>query len=76
MMLQPPPSKEEDKAYYADLDQVVQRVVRLKELGFEWVSLNATAVFQAGARSVDSMIDQLGLLHAAITAEIGHSNDN
>ena len=69
MMLQPPPSKEEDKAYYADHDQVVQRVVRLKELGFEWVSLNATAVFQAGARSVDAMIEQLGLLHAAITAE-------
>ena len=69
VMLQPPPSKEEDKAYYADHDQVVQRVVRLKELGFEWVSLNATAVFQAGARSVDAMIEQLGLLHAAITAE-------
>jgi probable F420-dependent oxidoreductase len=71
MMLQPPPSKEEDKAYYADHDLVVRRVVRLKELGFEWVSLNATAVFQAGARSVDAMIEQLGLLHAAITAEVG-----
>ena len=71
MMLQPPPSKEEDKAYYADHDRVVQRVVRLKELGFEWVSLNATAVFQAGARSVDAMIEELALLHAAITAETG-----
>lgn len=69
MMLQPPPSKEADKAYYADHDQVVRRVVRLQELGFEWVSLNATAVFQAGARSVDAMVEQLGLLHAAITAE-------
>lgn len=71
MMMQPPPSKEEDKAYYADHDQVVRRVVRLKELGFEWVSLNATAIFQAGARSVDAMIDQLGQLHAAISAETG-----
>lgn len=71
MMLQPPPSKEADKAYYADHDQVVRRVVRLKELGFGWVSLNATAVFQAGARSVDAMIEQLALLHAAITAETG-----
>lgn len=69
MMLQPPPTKDADKAYYADHDQVVRRVVRLQELGFEWVSLNATAIFQAGARSVQAMIEQLALLHAAITAE-------
>jgi len=68
MMLQPPPTKAEDKEYYADHDRVVQRCVRLQELGFEWVSLNATAVFQAGARSVDAMIDELAALHAAITA--------
>lgn len=71
MMLQPPPSKDEDKAYYADHDRVVARVARLHELGFEWVSLNATAVFQAGARSVDAMVEQLGVLHARITAEVG-----
>jgi alkanesulfonate monooxygenase SsuD/methylene tetrahydromethanopterin reductase-like flavin-dependent oxidoreductase (luciferase family) len=70
MMLQPPPSRPEDKDYYADHDQVVRRVVRLQELGFEWVSLNATAIFQAGARSVDAMIDQLGQLHNRITAEV------
>jgi len=70
MMLQPPPTSEDDKAYYADHDRVVRRAVRLHELGFEWISLNATAVFQAGARSVDAMVDQLGQLHAAITAEI------
>lgn len=70
MMLQPPPTREEDKAYYADHDQVVARVVRLKELGFEWVSLNATAIFQAGARGVDPMIDELAALHAAITAAV------
>lgn len=69
MMLQPPPSRPEDKDYYADHDQVVRRVVHLKELGFEWVSLNATAIFQAGARSVDAMIDQLAQLHAAISSE-------
>ncbi len=68
MMLQPPPAREEDKAYYADHDRVVRRVVALAELGFEWVSLNATAVFQAGARSVDAMVDQLAELHHKITA--------
>lgn len=71
MMLQPPPTSAEDKVYYADHDRVVRRCVTLEELGFEWVSLNATAVFQAGARSVDAMIDELAALHAAITAEVG-----
>jgi probable F420-dependent oxidoreductase len=68
MMLQPPPTKAEDKAYYADHDQVVARAVALGEMGFEWVSLNATAIFQAGARTVDAMIDQLAQLHEKITA--------
>jgi hypothetical protein len=33
------------------------------------VSLNATAIFQAGARSVDAMIAELGALHERIRAE-------
>ncbi len=70
MMLQPPPTKEADKRYYADHDQVVRRAVRLSEMGFDWVSLNATAVFQAGARSVDAMIDELAQLRAKIAAEV------
>ena len=71
MMLQPPPTKEEDKRYYADHDQVVRRAVRLSEMGFDWVSLNATAVFQAGARGVDAMIEELAKLREKIAAEVG-----
>lgn len=71
MMLQPPPSRKEDKDYYADHDRVVRRVVALQEFGFEWISLNATAVFQAGARSVTAMVDELGQLHGKITAAVG-----
>lgn len=71
MMLQPPPTKKEDKVYYADHDQVVQRAAALSEMGFDWISLNATAVFQAGARSVDAMIDELGQLRQKIAAAVG-----
>lgn len=70
MMLQPPPTKEADKRYYADHDQVVRRAARLAEMGFDWVSLNATAVFQAGARSVGAMIEELAQLRAKIAAEV------
>lgn len=71
MMLQPPPTKADDKVWYADHDQVVRRVEALAALGFQWVSLNATAVFQAGARSVDAMLDELGQLHGKITSAVG-----
>jgi probable F420-dependent oxidoreductase len=71
MMLQPPPSRDEDKDWYADHDRVVRRVAALAALDFEWVSLNATAVFQAGARSVDAMVDQLARLHDKIHTAVG-----
>jgi probable F420-dependent oxidoreductase len=71
MMLQPPPTRAEDKAWYADHDRVVRRVEELAPLGFEWVSLNATAIFQAGARSVEAMLDELAQLHHEIHAAVG-----
>jgi hypothetical protein len=49
----------------------VARVAALKSMGFEWVALNATAIFQAGARSVDAMLDRLSALHDRIRAEVG-----
>ena len=72
-MLAPPPrpGDENAKMYYADLDQVARRVVALKEMGFQYAALNGTAVFQAGARSVDAMIDALGALHDRLRQEIG-----
>ena len=55
----------------AEPDRVVARVAELKAMGFEWVALNATAIFQAGARSIDAMLDGLGALHGRIRAEVG-----
>jgi hypothetical protein len=40
-------------------------------MGFQWVALNATALFQSGARSVDAMTDALAALHGRIRAEVG-----
>jgi len=71
MMLQPPPRTKADTAYYANHEQVVARAEAVHELGFDWLSLNATAVFQAGARSVEAMIDELAELHTKIRAAIG-----
>ncbi|HEY7251316.1 MAG TPA: TIGR03619 family F420-dependent LLM class oxidoreductase [Methylomirabilota bacterium] len=70
-MVAPPPRDAAGKTFYADHDAVVARVAALKAMGFEWVALNATAIFQAGARSVAAMTEQLDRLHARIRAEVG-----
>jgi probable F420-dependent oxidoreductase len=70
-MVAPPPRDLAGKQFYAEHDRVVARAADLSAMGFEWVSLNATAIFQAGARSVAAMVDALGRLHARLRAEIG-----
>jgi probable F420-dependent oxidoreductase len=70
-MVAPPPRDAAGKAFYADHDQVIARVAALKAMGFGWVTLNATAIFQAGARSVEAMTDALHRLHDRIRAEVG-----
>lgn len=67
-MIAPPPKAGDDaaKGFYGDHDRVAERAAALKEMGFGSVALNATAIFQSGARSVDAMVEQLQLLHVAI----------
>jgi hypothetical protein len=49
----------------------VARIAELKAMGFGGAAINATAIFQAGARSVDAIIDALGTLHGKIRKEVG-----
>jgi probable F420-dependent oxidoreductase len=70
-MVASPPRDAAGKTFYSEPDRVVARVVELEAMGFQWVSLNATAIFQAGARSVAAMVDGLDTLHAKIRAEVG-----
>lgn len=70
-MVAPPPRDAQGKRFYTEPERVVARVAELQAMGFQWVSLNATAIFQAGARSVDAMIDALGALARRLRAEVG-----
>lgn len=70
-MVAPPPRDAADKRFYTDHDRVVARVAALQQMGFQWASLNATAIFQAGARSVTAIIDVLGALHQRLRATVG-----
>ena len=70
-MVASPPRDAEGKRFYAEHDRVVARIAELQAMGFVWVAINATAIFQAGARSVDAMIDALAALHGKIRATVG-----
>ncbi len=73
-MLAPPPRQNDDgsgKNFYADPDRVARRAAEIAELGFGWVSLNATNIFQSGARTVNAMVDALAGLHDRVRAEVG-----
>ena len=70
-MLDVPPRGDAGKSFYQDLDQVTARAAQVQEMGFGWGALNATAIFQSGARTVDAIIDTLGEVHDRIRAETG-----
>lgn len=74
-MIAPPPREGESdgKSFYADPDRVAARAADLKAMGFEYVALNATMIFQSGARSVDAILDTLKELHDRIRKEVGSS---
>ena len=71
MMLDVPPRDDAGKQFYKHADNVLARADALKSAGFEWGALNATAMFQAGYKSVDALIDQLAVLHDALRAHLG-----
>jgi len=71
MMLDVPPRDEAGRNFYKDDDNVARRAVELREQGFQWGALNATAIFQAGFRSIDALIDKLHAIHARLRAELG-----
>ena len=72
-MIAPPPraGDEKGKTFYAEPDRVAARAVELKAMGFDAVSLNATAIFQSGTRSVEAILDTLQSLHQRLRAEVG-----
>ena len=71
LMLASPPRDAEGKTFYNDFDRVVRRAEEIKAMGAEWTAVNATAIFQAGARSVGGMIEQLNTLHGRLRAAVG-----
>jgi probable F420-dependent oxidoreductase len=73
-MISPPPRENDDagRGFFGDHDRVAARTAELKAMGFDWATINATAIFQAGARSMDAMVNALGNLHDRLRREVGN----
>ena len=72
-MVAPPPRDAAGKTFYATTTRSLAASPRFKAMGFGWVALNATAIFQAGARSVEAMTE--AARHRCTTASAPKSAD-
>ena len=54
----------------ATMDDIGE-TLKLAGLGFEWIALNATAIFQSGARTTAEIADRLATLHSALRTAAG-----
>ncbi len=70
-MLDRPPTDDAGRQFYKNDDHVIRRIAEVKAQGFQWGSLNAMAMFQAGYRSIDALIDKLAGMHERIRKEFG-----
>ncbi len=72
MIASPPRTGDEaGKTFYKEPDRVAARAVELKAMGFHSIALNATAIFQSGARSVEAILETLASLHDRLRSEVG-----
>jgi hypothetical protein len=47
-----------------------ERVVELRDLGFDQTAIDCVPIFQHGYRTVDAMIDYLGEIYSTIAPEL------
>ncbi|MFT6435811.1 MAG: hypothetical protein ACJAVI_003866 [Candidatus Azotimanducaceae bacterium] len=64
-------NKDERKRFYADPDLLRRRVAKIRDLGFDRTAIDCGPIFQLGYRASDALIDHLGVIHDALSAELG-----
>lgn len=62
--------KEKRKRFYAEPDLMLERLVELKALGFDHVSIDCVPLFQLGYRSSEALLDQLQRIYEYLRPEL------
>jgi probable F420-dependent oxidoreductase len=65
-----PSGNQDESTFYKQPQQLLARLVELKDLGFDWTSINTVPIFQAGYRSIDAMLEYLGEIYETIEPEL------
>ena len=58
---------EDGKGFFRDTARMADRHAELEALGFDWTSIDTVPLFQAGARSVDALLEKLTEIYEATT---------
>jgi len=71
MQLSLAPSGAQDaKTFYTQPQQMLTRLIELRDLGFDWTSINTVPIFQAGYRNVERLLDYLREIYETIEPEL------
>ncbi|HIG43103.1 MAG: LLM class F420-dependent oxidoreductase [bacterium] len=68
-----PARGEDEKFFYSQPARLRDRLVELRDLGFDWTSINTVPIFQAGHRSVDAMLEHLAEIYETIKPELNRT---
>ena len=60
------------REFYRDPARVADRALQLRDLGFDWTSIDCVPIFQAGHRSVDAVLDHLAAIRERLAPGLDH----
>jgi len=63
-------NRERRKRFYAEPELMRERLVELRDLGFDWTAIDCVPIFQQGYRSSDAMIDHLAEIYTTVEPEL------
>jgi probable F420-dependent oxidoreductase len=63
-------NREERKRFYAEPELLRRRLIEIRDLGFDWTSIDCVPIFQQGYRSSDAMIDHLAEIYRTLEPEL------
>ena len=63
--------KEKRKRFYAEPELMLERLVELKQLGFDHVSIDCVPLFQLGHRTSETLLQQLSVIYNHLQPELG-----
>lgn len=66
--------RDRNRDFHADPARIAERVLELRDLGFDWTSIDCVPIFQAGFRTGQAILDHLAAVRELVDVEIGASS--